>query len=168
MKKNFMTGVVFMTFLSFFSAAFAAGYGGSGCGPGSLVAGTAPGAMQLIGVTTNAVLSPTQYSAISSGFSNCNPQGLVKLDKEREMFAQTNYSSLVREMAVGKGENLTTLAGMYGCSRESYDTFGSMVQENFEHIIQNEATTANQMLSSLENEMADHRVLSKSCSGVIS
>ena len=167
MKKLLMMGVVLVTFSSLSAAALAAGYGGSGCGPGSLVAGTAPGAMQLIGVTTNVVLSPTQYSAISSGFSNCNPQGLVKLEKEREMFAQSNFSSLVREMAVGEGENLRTLAGMYGCSQDSYNEFNTLVQTNFERIIQNEGITSNQMLVSLEHEMAGHSVLSKSCSGVI-
>jgi hypothetical protein len=123
--------------------------------------------MQLVGVTTNTTFKPTQLSAISTGFSNCNPQGLVKLGKEREIFAQSNYSSLVREMAAGEGENLNTLAGMYGCSHESYSEFSAMVQENFEHIVQSENTSSNQMLVSLENEMADHTVLSKSCSGVI-
>jgi hypothetical protein len=168
MKKLLTVGAVLVTFITLTGAALAAGYGGSGCGPGSLVAGTAPGAMQLVGITTNGILKPTQLSAITSGFSNCNPQGLVKLEKEREKFAQSNYSSLVREMAVGEGENLNTLAGMYGCSQESYEEFTSMVQENFEHIVQSESTTSNQMLVSLENEMADHAVLSKSCSRMIS
>jgi hypothetical protein len=168
MKKLLMAGVVLVAFLNLSGAVFAAGYGGSGCGPGSLVVGTSPGAIQLVGVTTNVILSPTQYSAISTGFSNCNPQGLVKLEKEREMFAQTNYSSLVREMAVGEGENLSTLAGMYGCSQDSYGEFNSMVQENFEHIVQSESTTSNQMLVSIENRMADHAILSKSCSSATS
>ena len=167
MKKLLMAGTVLATFITLSSSAFAAGYGGSGCGPGSMVAGTTPGAIQLVGVTLNATFAPTQYSAITTGFSNCNPQGLVKLEKEREMFAQTNYSSIVREMAEGEGENLSTLAGMYGCSKESYGEFSSMVQENFQHIVQNEKTTSNQMLVSLENEMTGHAVLSKSCSGVI-
>lgn len=167
MKKLLMAGAVLITFVTLSGPAFAAGYGGSGCGPGSMVAGTAPGAMQLLGVTINVTLSPTQYSAISTGFSNCNPQGLVKLDKEREMFAQSNYSSLVREMAVGEGENLSTLAGMYGCSQESYGDFTSMVQTNFEHIVQSEKTTSGEMLVSLEDKMAGHAVLSKSCSGMI-
>jgi len=167
MKKLLMVGVVFVTCITLSGAAFAAGYGGSGCGPGSLVAGTSPGAIQLVGVTTNSTFKYTQLSAITTGFSNCNPQGLVKLEKEREVFAQVNYSSLVREMAEGKGENLNTLAGLYGCSHESYGEFSSLVQENFEHIVQSENTSSNQMLVSLENEMAGHAVLSKSCSGVI-
>jgi DUF3015 family protein len=167
MKKLLMAGAVLVTFITLSGPAFAAGYGGSGCGPGSLVAGTQPGAMQLMGVTTNSTLKPTQLSAITTGFSNCNPQGLVKLEKEREVFAQSNYSSLVREMAVGEGENLNTLAGMYGCSKESHGEFTSMVQENFQHIVQSESTTSNQMLTSIESQMADHSVLSKSCSGVI-
>ena len=106
MKKLLMAGAVLVIFITLSGTAFAAGYGGSGCGPGSLVSGTAPGAMQLLGITTNETLKPTQLSAITSGFSNCNPQGLVQLEKERELFAQTNYSSLVREMAEGNGENL--------------------------------------------------------------
>jgi hypothetical protein len=167
MKKLLMMSITLAALISLSSAAFAAGYGGSGCGPGSLVAGTSPGAIQLVGVTTNVILQPTQYSAITSGFSNCNPQGLVKLDKEREMFAQTNYSSLVREMATGEGENLSTLASMYGCSKESHGEFNSMVQKNFKHLVQSERTTPDQMLVSLENEMASHTVLSKSCSGMI-
>lgn len=167
MKKLLMVGVALATLITLSSTALAAGYGGSGCGPGSLVAGTSPGAIQLVGVTTNVILSPTQYSAISTGFSNCNPQGLVKLDKELEVFAQTNYSSLVREMAAGEGENLTTLASMYGCSKESHGEFNSMVQKNFEQLVQSEGTTPDQLLVSLENEMANHTVLSKSCSGVI-
>ena len=167
MKKLLMVGVVLVTCITLSGAAFAAGYGGSGCGPGSLVAGTSPGAIQLVGVSTNSTLKYTQLSAITTGFSNCNPQGLVKLEKEREVFAQTNFSSLVREMAAGEGENLNTLAGMYGCSQESYGEFSSLVQENFEHIVQSENTSSNQMLVSLESEMAGHVVLSKSCSGVI-
>jgi hypothetical protein len=166
MKKFLMVGAVLVTCITLSGPAFAAGFGGAGCGPGSLVAGTAPGAMQLLGVTINVTFSPTQYSAITTGFSNCNPQGLVKLEQERELFAQTNYSSLVREMAEGEGENLSTLAGMYGCSVESHGEFNSMVQENFEHIVQSENTTSSQMLASLENEMAGHEVLSKSCSGM--
>ena len=128
MKKLLMVGVVLVAFITLSGAAFASGYGGSGCGPGSLIAGTAPGGIQLVGVSTNTTFKPTQLSAISSGFSNCNPQGLVKLEREREVFAQANYSSLVREMAAGKGENLNTLAGLYGCSHESYGEFSSLVQ----------------------------------------
>jgi hypothetical protein len=168
MKKLLMVGVVFVAFITHSGAAFAAGYGGSGCGPGSLVAGTAPGPMQLVGVSTNTTFKPTQLSAISSGFSNCNPQGLVKLGKEREVFAQANYSSLVREMAEGKGENLNTLASLYGCSHEFYGEFSSLVQENFAHIVQSENTSSNQMLVSLESKMAGHALLLQSCTGVIS
>ena len=66
MKKLLMAGVVLATFITLSGPAFAAGYGGSGCGPGSLVAGTAPGAMQLVGVSTNTTFKPTQMSAITS------------------------------------------------------------------------------------------------------
>ena len=66
MKKLLMMSITLVALISLSSAAFAAGYGGSGCGPGSLVADTSPGAIQLVGVTTNVILQPTQYSAITS------------------------------------------------------------------------------------------------------
>jgi len=62
MKKLLMMSITLAALISLSSAAFAAGYGG----PGSLVAGTSPGAIQLVGVTTNVILQPTQYSAITS------------------------------------------------------------------------------------------------------
>jgi len=167
MKKLLLLGIVFMTSVIVSGTAFAAGYGAAGCGPGSLVAGSEPGAMQLVGVTTNGTSKSTQTTAITMGTSNCNPQGLVKLEKEREVYAQSNYSSLVKEMAMGQGEHLNTLAGLYGCSEDSYGTFQSMVQKNFEEIILDDHTTSREMLISIEGRMGSDTVLSNSCTGII-
>ena len=83
------------------------------------------------------------------------------------MFAEQNYSTLVKEMAMGEGENLDTLAGLYGCSQDSHGAFGSLVQENFANIVKSDSTTSQEMLSSLNSELAGHAVLSQSCTGII-
>ncbi len=166
MKKLFMVGALILSLVSFSGSALAAsGYADAGCGLGSIVFGNEPGGVQVLAATLN--LTGMQTFGITFGTSNCNPAGLVKLDKEREVFAEQNYSTLVKEMAMGEGENLDTLAGLYGCSQDSHGAFGSLVQENFANIVKSDSTTSQEMLSSLNSELAGHAVLSQSCTGII-
>ena len=166
MKKLIMVGALVISLVSFSGSSFAAGYGDAGCGLGSIVFGGEQGAVQVLAATTNGTFW-SQTFGITTGTSNCNPAGLVMLEKEREEFAMKNYPTLVKEMAMGEGENLDTLAGLYGCSQESHADFGSLVQENFASIVKSDSTDSQEMLSSLNSEIAGHAVLSKSCSGII-
>lgn len=164
MKKLILMSALVVSLVSSSGSAFAAGYGDAGCGLGSLAFGSEQGAVQVLAATLNG--TGIQTFGITTGTSNCNPAGLVKLDKEREEFAQSNYSTLVKEMAMGEGENLDTLASLYGCSEESHTEFGSLTQENFGSIVKSDSTTSQEMLSSLKSEMSDHAVLSKSCTSI--
>ena len=166
MKKFLMLGMLFLAIAGFSNSAFAAGYGDAGCGLGSMAFGNEPGGVQVLAATTNGTLG-TQTFGITTGTSNCSPEGLVMLDKEREVFAQKNYSSLVKEMAVGEGENLETLAGLFGCSPDTHNDFGSLVQDNFGSIVKSETTSSNEMLTELKSQLSSHATLSKSCVGVI-
>ncbi len=165
MKKFLMLGMMFLAIAGFSNSAFAAGYGDAGCGLGSMVFGTEQGGVQVLAATTNG--TGIQTFGITTGTSNCSPEGLVMLDKEREVFAQKNYSSLVKEMAVGEGENLETLAGLFGCSQDTHNDFGTLVQDNFGSIVKSETTSSNEMLTHLKSQLASHATLSKSCVGVI-
>ncbi len=164
MKKLIMTGALVLSLVSFSGSAFAAGFGDAGCGLGSIVFGNQQGGVQVLASTTNG--TGIQTFGITTGTSNCNPAGLVKLEMEREEFAEKNYPTLVKEMAMGEGENLETLASLYGCSQDSHADFGSLVQENFSNIVKSDSTTSQEMLSSLNSEMSGHTVLSKSCSSI--
>ena len=166
MKKLLMLSTLVLSLASFSGSALAAGYGDAGCGLGSLAFGNKQGGWQILAATTNGLFG-TQTFGITTGTSNCNPAGLVKLEKEREEFAKDNYSTLVKEMAMGEGENLETLAGLYGCSQDSHADFGTLVQENFSNIVKSNSTTSQEMLSSLNSEISGHTVLSKSCNGII-
>lgn len=138
------------------------GYGAAGCGLGSMVMGHDTGFSQVFASTTNAT-SGSQTFGITSGTSNCGDHGLVKLDREREVFAQQNYTILVKEMAQGKGENLNTLASLYQCPAETYQEFGALVQEKFNHLVAHDQTTSTELLSQLESQLSRHAKLAKSC-----
>jgi DUF3015 family protein len=141
---------------------FAAGYGQAGCGLGSMVVGSKPGMQQVFAATTNGTFG-SQTFGITSGTSNCGDHGLVNLSKEREVFAQENYTSLVKEMAQGKGENLYTLASLYQCPAAKHQEFGAMVQEKFDSLVASDQTTSTELLSQLENQLTDHPTLASSC-----
>ncbi len=166
MKKLLMLGALVLSLVSFSGSAFAAGYGDGGCGLGAIIFGSEQGGVQVLASTTNGSLS-NQTFGITTGTSNCNPAGLVKLEKEREEFVEKNYHTFVKEMAMGEGENLNTLASMYGCSQESYGDFGTVAQENFSTIVKDQNTSSKDMLGSLEKQISGHAVLSKTCTGVI-
>lgn len=143
-------------------SSFAAGYGAAGCGLGSMVLGSKPGARQIFAATTNATLG-SQTFGITFGTSNCGDHGLINISKEREVFAQENYTSLVKEMAQGKGENLYTLASLYQCPAETHQEFGALVQEKFDHLVANDQTTSTELLGKLENQLTHHPKLAESC-----
>ncbi|ARO88252.1 DUF3015 domain-containing protein [Nitrosospira lacus] len=141
---------------------FAAGYGAAGCGLGSMVLGSKPGIHQVFAATTNGTFG-SQTLGITFGTSNCGDHGLVKISKEREVFAQENYTSLVKEMAQGKGENLSTLASLYQCPAAKHQEFGTMVQEKFDSLVASDQTTSTELLSQLENQLTRHPTLASSC-----
>ena len=145
--------VILSVFVMSTSSAFAAGYGEGGCGLGSLIFGDDSGVVQIFASTTNGT-SGNQTFGITSGTSNCDSKGIVLAKKEQEIFLGYNYESLLKEMAIGKGENLNTLAGLMGCSPESYKKFGSFAKKNYSSIVKTGDTASDKMLSVIKKELS--------------
>jgi len=149
--------------LTFASNSFAAGYGAAGCGLGSMVFGNEPGIIQIFAATTNGT-SGSQTFGITSGTSNCDASGIILAEREDDLFAAQNFDTLTKEMAVGNGEHLDTLAGLLGCPSSQRAVFASFVQENYEAIFTSDQTTADEMLRAVKDGMFRNPVLSSSCS----
>lgn len=154
--------VVTAVLLLFPMSALTAGYGTAGCGLGSMIIGSDRGPEQIFAATTNGTFG-SQTFGMTFGTSNCGDHGLINLSKEREVFASENYTSLVKEMAQGKGENLNILASMYQCPTAQYREFGAMTQEKFNNLVAGAETTPTELLSQLEALLSQHHSLSKSC-----
>ena len=164
--KRLIPIAVAVFLLSLPVSVFAGGYGAAGCGLGSIVFGSEPGAQQIFASTTNGT-SGSQTFGITTGTSNCGDNGLVSMGKEREVFAQQNYTSLVKEMAQGEGESLYALASLYKCPIEAHKEFGAMVQKKFHHLVIDDETTPTEMLILLEGELVRHPRLSNSCENAL-
>lgn len=137
------------------------GYGMAGCGLGSLVI-SSNGFAQVFAATTNAT-SYSQTFGITSGTSNCSSDGIVNNDKAKEIFVHMNYESLEQEIAMGKGEKLSSLASLFGCSNNS-QRFKVVAKENFSKIFTAAAIkNPSVMLSNLETEVGRDVELKNSC-----
>ena len=159
-KVPLLVAVLFS--LSMASSAMAAGYGAAGCGLGGLVINENK-ILHQIGATFLNGISSNQTFAMSTGTLGCADDGLVLAQAEQEAFVEHNYFDLAKEMASGKGEDLTTLASLLGCSGESIATFSDFTQGSYPSIFVNEGTTPSEMLGHLKGELAGHPELSASC-----
>lgn len=131
-----------------------------GCGLGSMVwdgkSGVAP---QVMAATTNGT-SGNQTFGITSGTLGCTQDGVVQSSQKLSMFTGENMDSIARDMSVGEGESLETMAELMGISDEHKGAFFTATKENFGRIFSSDAT-AEDVLANVNAVMADDAVLSQ-------
>lgn len=159
-KVSLLAAMVFSVAVA--SSAYAAGYGAAGCGLGGMLLKENKKLHQVAAWILNGV-SGNQTFAMTSGTSECGPAGLVLAESEQNVFVESNYDSLTKEMAVGEGEHLTTLAGLLGCPASNVGSFGTFAQQNFGSIIESEETTPTQMLAALKKELSSDQQFAATC-----
>jgi hypothetical protein len=105
-----------------------------GCGWGSkLMAGNQGIAPQVLAVTTNGTFG-NQTFGITSGTSGCTQNGVVSSNWKTAMFIDSNMNKLARDMSVGQGEALDSLASLIGVSNSDKEVFSNTVKNNFGEI----------------------------------
>lgn len=150
MKKLLATCGLLFTFVSL--PLFAAG--DAGCGAGSMIISKNSKGLQLFAMTTNHSFF-TQPLGITSGTSNCSSSGIVMNEKEIQYYVEVNQSEITRQMSMGKGEKIETLAYLYGCKTdESRQTFIDVSRTQFGKIQTNHSLKADEFLKNL-NQVID-------------
>lgn len=133
----------------------AAKYGPAGCGLGSLVFKPDSGFTQIFAATTNGT-SANQTFGISSGTSNCDT-GPGNSQSARA-FVQTNRAALAKDIARGRGETISNLSALAGCS--SSKAVGVKLQRNFRSIFTSAKSTDAQVSDSVLNVLSSDESLS--------
>ena len=128
------------------SSVFAAG--DAGCGLGSQIWRSNGKLAQIFAVTTNASFY-SQTFGITSGTSGCTASGLVQNDKAIQYFVEVNQEDLTREIAVGQGEKINTLAQMYGCSSSETQAFATKAQSSFSTVVPSSSISASEMIRNI-------------------
>lgn len=138
--------------------AMAKGEQSSGCGLGWQVTKAMNTSASATRNTTHAVSSNT--FAMTSGTSGCAQHSIVKLEKSKIHFMEANLIPLRYEAAVGMGERMSAMAGIFGCLNS--EVFNSKIKENYVQIFSNDS--AQSVLREVENLILSHRELSSNCS----
>jgi hypothetical protein len=153
MKKALL--VAAMLALAPVAAMAANNYTSAGCGLGTILFKGKNGKVHLIlAATTNGSFG-NQTFGISSETLDCTAEGVVKNDKQVEVYAAVNFQRLSREMAQGGGEYVNGLADLMGAkTAEQKAHFAALTQKSYEKIFTSEKIDSNQMLANLRAQLS--------------
>jgi hypothetical protein len=133
MKKVLLTSMILFFMVS--GIAFAAPpRDNCGCGLGTLIFEGSSGLIQqVLAATTNASFG-NQTFGITSGTLGCNSRGKLASNDQLNKFVADNMDNLAKDMAMGQGEYVDTLAALMDVSTSKRIEFSQMLQENFSNI----------------------------------
>jgi len=127
--KKILVSIVAVAALS--TAAFATVNNQTGCGLGAIIIKDDSSAVMLaLQATTNGTLG-NQTFGITSGTSGCKKAKLVMNERAAE-FVASNMDTLAKEISVGHGESVDTLAELLNV--EDKAVFASALQANYNKI----------------------------------
>lgn len=137
------------------SVALAAGENNVGsCGWGSKVfegqRGIAP---QVLAATTNGTFG-NQTFGVTSGTSGCTQDGAVTSTWRTAMFIDGNRERLARDMSMGGGETLDSLAHLMGVSEAHRAAFYRITREQLTRIFPAQDTPTEQVIATLREVLA--------------
>ena len=137
------------------------------CGPGPIIFKKSKGILQQsVAISTNILISPIYFLAITTGTSDCTNDGIIKREHEQSEFVAWNLENLSRDMARGQGSHLAALAGLMGCRPAVYPDFTRLAKANYARLFPVQERRADALLVELKREMASDPVLSAGCTRI--
>ena len=140
--------------------AFAQNTNIGGCGWGTKLFDGQSGVLpQSLAVTTNNWF-PNTFS-ITFGTSGCTQDGAVRSTWKTAMFIDGNKERLARDMSIGNGETLDSLAHLIGVRDEHRATFNRVVQENLSRIFPSDNAATGQIVVALKQVLGSQSELAQ-------
>ena len=119
------------------------------CGWGSkLFDGQSGLAPQVLGATTNGT-SGNQTFGITSGTSGCTQDGAVRSSWKTAMFIDGNKERLARDVSIGSGEALDSLAHLIGIEAQDRAAFARVARDNMRQIFPTDNAGTEQIVAAL-------------------
>lgn len=142
--KKFLVSIAAVVALS--SSAMAGVNNQTGCGLGSLIIKDDSTAIMLaLQATTNGIFG-NQTFGITSGTLGCKKTQFV-MNERAEEFVASNMDQLAKEIAIGHGESVDTLAELLEISDKA--TFSASLQANYNSIYANQNATMADVLDNI-------------------
>jgi Protein of unknown function (DUF3015) len=131
------------------------------CGWGSkLLAGQSGVGPQVLAVTTNGTFG-NQTFGITSGTSGCTQDGTVSSNWRTSLFIDGNKEKLARDMSVGSGETLDSLAHLLGVESQDRAAFNRAAKENMARIFPSHEASSQEIATALREVLASDTRLSR-------
>jgi hypothetical protein len=131
------------------------------CGWGSkLFDGQSGVVPQSLAITTNGFLGNSTF-AITSGTSGCTQDGKVASSWKTSLFIDGNKEALARDMSMGGGEALDSLAHLLGIEGQDRVAFGRITKDNVAKIFPSSNVNAQQIAMNLQAVLAGNSQLSR-------
>lgn len=116
----------------------------AGCGLGSMVVEDQTKWAQVGAAFLNG--TGMQTFGISFGTSNCTEDGVSTASREKDAFVEANIADIRRDIALGNGAYLSSLASLYGCKGESALSFGKALFKNREKVLNSTTEESSQVI----------------------
>ncbi len=143
-----------------FPVAAYAGADGS-CGLGSMLfkgqSGIAP---QVLAITTNGTSGNATFG-VTTGTLGCSPNATVTSSMKTAMFIEDNKQQLARDMSVGNGEALASLAHLMGVKAEDQAEFNRVTKDNVARIFATDTVATKEVVGALREVLASDATLSQ-------
>ncbi|HEY5896803.1 MAG TPA: DUF3015 family protein [Burkholderiales bacterium] len=120
-------------------------------------AGVAP---QVLAVTTNGTFG-NQTFGITSGTSGCTQDGAVKSNWKTALFIDGNKEKLARDMSVGSGEALDSLAHLLGVESQDRTAFNRVAKDNMARIFASEDAATPEIMAALRQVLGADQQLAR-------
>ena len=131
------------------------------CGWGSKVFDGQSGLVpQVLAVTTNGTFG-NQTFGITSGTSGCTQDGKVSSSWKTSLFIDGNKEALARDMSMGGGETLDSLAHLLGIEGQDRVAFGRVSKDNVARIFPSSNVNAQQIAMNLRDVLAGDSQLAR-------
>lgn len=133
---------------------------GPGCGVGSMLMDGQQGlGPNVLAATTNGTFG-NQTFGMTSGTAGCDPSQTIE-SAAAANFLDNNMEKVARDMSIGQGESLDTLANLMGVQEQHKQTFFAVTQANFSTIFSSDAVSSVDVMTSLQAVMKQDAVLSQ-------
>ena len=124
------------------------------CGWGTkLFDGQSGVAPQVLAVTTNGTFG-NQTFGITSGTSGCTQDGAVRSNWRTALFIDGNKDKLARDMSVGSGEALDSLAHLLGVEAADRVAFNRATKDNMSRIFASETAATPEIMAALRQVLS--------------
>lgn len=123
----------------------------TGCGIGSMIfksAGQDSILFQVLAATTNGSFG-NQTFGITSGTLGCSKPANFVLNEKVHTFVAANMDELAKDMAMGQGETLDTLAELMAIPTDKKGEFYASLQMNFKTIYASEGVQASDVVDAV-------------------